>query len=339
MKVAKLVREFEIEIEEIDIPVCGPGDVLIRTAYAGVCGSDVHAFKGQHPFRKPPVVLGHETVGTVAEVGDRVKAFKTGDRVTVMPFLSCGECVSCMGGRHNICKHRSAPGTGNWTGTFAEYFLAKAHIVFRLGQNTSMKAGVLAEPFAVGIHSLRQGRMAPGNDVAILGAGTVGLFTGLAARSGGAKKVAVTDLYENNLSLAVELFGAKAYNASSDTLINKITSGCPDGFDLVMVCGNAPVMAEQALAIVKPGGRIVITGMFLKPLEIDLIHITLQEYEIIGTLIYDRNDFEVVIELLDKNEYDYRRLITHTFPLDEAQKALALAANRHKDSIKVLLSF
>lgn len=339
MKVARLVKDQRIQIEEVETPVCGPDELLIKTRYAGVCGSDLHAFKGQHPFRKPPVVLGHETVGSVAEAGAEASNFSVGDSVSVMPYLNCGECVSCRNDLSNICKNRIVPGTGNWLGTFAEYFVTKSHIAFALGRNTSFETGALAEPFAVAVHSVRQGRMHPGNDVAVLGAGPVGLFSGIAARASGAGKIAVTDLYLGNLKQAESLFGAAGFNAGESDLVEKLQSYQPDGFDVVFLCGNAAVMIEQAMAIAKPGGRIVVTGMFMKPIPFNFLDLTLREIEFIGTQIYDRNDFNIALDLLDKNEYDCRRLVTHIFPYDQAQQALELVANPQEDSIKVLLSF
>src|SRR5512147_1542325 len=129
MRAAVLVETGKIDIREIGRQLLGPDDILIRTAYAGVCGSDLHAFKGKHPFRKPPVILGHELAGTVVECGGEARGVRPGDRVTVMPLVSCGTCRLCRLGRENICLKKQVPGAGTWLGSFAEFTRAKASVV------------------------------------------------------------------------------------------------------------------------------------------------------------------------------------------------------------------
>lgn len=337
MKAAEMVDPFKIEIIEVDDLEYGPGDILIKTAYAGICGSDIHAFKGDHPFRKPPVVLGHEISGAISKIGTEVEGFNIDDPVTVMPYQWCGDCISCRNSRYNICRNRRMPGMGEWVGTFAEYFLSKPSITFKLNTNTSRKLGVLAEPLATAIHSIRQAKLKPGNDIAILGAGPIGLFTGLAARETGAATIAITDLFDYNLSTAVDLFDALAYNAQTENVQEKIINDRPDRYDVVCLCGNAPVMIDQALNIIKPGGRIVVTGMFLKPTMMPLIDITLREIEIIGTQIYDQADFLKALDLLDSGKYDFNRFISHTLPMDKAQEAMHLVLDPNENTAKVLL--
>ncbi len=154
MKAAILEDKYKIMTRKVSDLRTGSDQILIETEFAGVCGSDIHAFKGLHPFRKPPVILGHELSGTVMEMGKEVKGFRAGDRVTVMPLIACGECVQCKRGRQNICLNKKVPGIEGWLGTFSEYFLSKPPITYKLGEGTSFETGVLAEPLAVGIHSV-----------------------------------------------------------------------------------------------------------------------------------------------------------------------------------------
>jgi L-iditol 2-dehydrogenase len=337
MRVAKLVKKFEIVIEEVEAPVCGPDEVLIETKYAGVCGSDLHAFEGKHPFRKPPVVLGHEMVGTIAEIGEMVKDFEIGQPVTVMPYLHCGRCQNCNDGRFNICMNRVAPGVGSWCGTFAQKFLAKSRLVYPLGKNTSFEVGALAEPFAVGVHTVRRANIKDGSKVGVLGVGTIGLLTGIAAKIFGAKSVAVTDINRENLKLSRELFGASTYDVSDEKAEENILRDYPDGFDAIVICGNAPSMIRQAQKFVKPGGRIVIAGIFMEHIKMNLVDLTLNETEVVGTMLYEAEDFNYVIGFLNKNDYKYEKLITHKYPLLEAQNALESVRNPTINTVKVLL--
>ncbi len=337
MKAAMMVDKFKIEMQELEDLKCGPDDILIATKYAGLCGSDVHAYRGDHPFRKPPVVLGHEISGNISKIGEKVNGFHIGDPVTVMPCLFCGDCTSCRNKKYNICVNKRVPGMGKWVGTFAEYFLSKPSITFKLKNNANLMIGALAEPLATAVHSIRRAKLKPGNDIAILGAGPIGLFTGLVAKETVADNVAITDLFDYNLSIAGDLYNALTYNALKENIQERMIKDRPDRFDVVCLCGNAEVMVKQALDIVKPGGRIVVTGMFLKPTDMPLIDITLREIEIIGTQIYDHDDFSDALDLLHSGKYDFQRFISHTLSLDKAQEAMNLVIDPHESTVKVLL--
>ena len=146
MKAAMLEENYRIAVKEVPDLRTGSDELLIETKFAGVCGSDLHSFKGIHPFRKAPVVLGHELAGTVAEIGKGVRGFRVGDPVTVMPLIGYGKCLHCEMGKENICLNKKVPGVGGWEGTFAQYFLSRPSITFKLREKTSLEAGALAEP-------------------------------------------------------------------------------------------------------------------------------------------------------------------------------------------------
>jgi len=132
MKAAVLTEIHKVEIKDVEKPEIKDNEVLIKVKSTGICGSDLHAYRGHHPFRKPPVILGHEVSGVVEEIGDVVNNIKNGDRVTVEPQLGCGECEYCLTGKYNLCIDRRAPGIGNWHGSFAEYFVAPEGTVYKL---------------------------------------------------------------------------------------------------------------------------------------------------------------------------------------------------------------
>ncbi len=338
MRAAVLVETGKIDIRQVDRRSLGPDDVLIKTAYAGVCGSDLHAFRGKHPFRKPPVVLGHELAGTVIECGQDVRVVRPGDRVTVMPLVPCGACRLCRMGRTNLCLRRQVPGVGEWLGAFAEYFVAKASITFKVGETTPCDIAVLAEPLAVGIHGVfRQGRVQRGDRVIVLGAGPIGILTAMAARAAGAEEVVITDLLGFNLALAKEVCGAVAYDAGEPDWEAALARAHPDKFDVAFLCSGAPVTVRQALNCTRRGGRIIVTGMFLEPVALDLTVVNLNELEIVGAVVYDHEDFRQAVEWIESGRFDLRRLVTHTMPLERAQCALTLLADRKEDAVKILL--
>ncbi len=338
MNVAMLEAAGRIALQEASDLRPGPGEILIRTAFAGVCGSDLHTFQGAHPFRKPPVVLGHEVAGTIAALGAGVTGFRTGEPVTVMPLLACGACPPCRSGSPNICLNKTVPGVEGWLGTFAEYFLSRPSVTFRLGEHTGLDLGVLAEPLAVGVHSvLRRGRVQAGSRVLVLGAGTIGILTACAARLAGASAIAVTDVYPFNAQLAGELCGGRSYAARMDGLEDAILRNHPEKFDVTFLCSGAPATVGTAFRLTRRGGRIVVTGLFHAPVPTDLTAIALNEFDVSGSVIYDAQDFQTAVEWIDAGRCAFQKVITHVLPLAQAQTALSLLAQHTEDVAKILL--
>jgi L-iditol 2-dehydrogenase len=337
MKAAILEDKHKVVVQDIDDLSPLPDQILIKTEYAGICGSDLHAYEGRHPFRKPPVVLGHELSGTVVGIGDNVAGFQTGDRVTVMPLEACGSCMQCQRHKKNLCINKRLPGMDNWHGTFAEYFLALPEQTFKLGKETSLQKGALAEPLAIAIHSVRRVQKSNNMCALILGAGTIGILTAVVAKLLGAQRIAITDLYAYNLNLAENLSGSMVYNANHSDLVGVILNDHPQKFDAVFICAGVPPLVDQSLSLVAAGGTIVVTGLFSQPVTVDLTKITLNELNFIGTVLYDPIDFQTAVEWLDSSSVSFEKIISHVFPLDQVQSAMELAAGRREDFMKILL--
>ncbi len=337
MKAVMLQGTGRVAVVEHEAPRLRTNDVLIKVAYAGICGSDMHAFRGHHPFREPPVVLGHEVSGTVAAVGSDVDAFALGDRVTVMPALSCGHCVYCQKGLPNLCVNKAVPGTGDWVGTMAEYFRADAEITYKLGENTSLRLGCLAEPLAVAAHSVAQGNVCPGSRVLVLGGGTIGLLTALAATIVGAEVVALTDLYDQKLDVAKGMGIDDVWSARREDLSQALLEAYPAKFETIVLASGAPPVLEQAMALAQRGGRIVVTALFLKQAPVDLLQVTLQELQVVGSQIYTAKDFEAALEWLAEKRWPFERIITHIHPLARAPEAFQNMTEHPENVIKVLL--
>jgi len=337
MKTAVLQRNNEITIEDLDLPVVGPGEVLIKVKYAGVCGSDIHAYKGMHPFRKPPVVLGHEVSGVIEKCPDGINGLNVGDSVTVMPALSCGKCPMCREGKTNICLNKKVPGIVGWQGTFAEYFVAPASITYKLPVGLSLKAGVLAEPLATGVHSAKTAGVKKGHDVLILGGGTIGILTAIAAKALGAKSVAITDVLDFNLKMAEELCGADPFNVREGNLIERLLEKYPEKFNSVVLCASAEDTVHQSILLVRRGGRVVVTGMYLKPIAFNFIDLTLNEIEMVGSQIYTDDDFCQALRMLQDDENNFLKIVTHSMSLAKADQALRILVEHSEDAVKILL--
>ena len=336
MKAAVLEDTGRVVVQDVDDLQIEPTELLIRVSYAGVCGSDLHAFDGSHPFRRPPVVLGHELSGIVERVGSEARGHQVGDRVTVMPYLSCGHCLACRRGRTNVCENKVVPGIGGWQGTFADYFVAKPEITYALGRHTTLKRGVLAEPLAVAVHSVRQGRVGLDSSVLILGGGTIGLLTAVAAAKAGAKCVAITDLYDYNLGVAQEM-GFAAYSATDPDLEGTLAARYPERFEVVFLTSGAPVTVGLGVRLAQRAGRIVGTAIFGAPVTFPIMDLTLFEKELIGTQIYTDQDFREALAWLDAGGVPFDSLIDHAYPLASAQFALELLAQRTRGAIKIVL--
>jgi L-iditol 2-dehydrogenase len=261
-----------------------------------------------------------------------------GDRVTVMPLIACGKCLQCRMGKENICLNKKVPGVGDWGGTFAQYFLSQPSITYKLGEKTSLEAGVLAEPLAVGIHSVfQQGQVEPGSRALILGGGTIGILTALAVKKAKAKEIVITDLFDFNLKVTADLCGAKTYTVKEAGLEERILKDHPEKFDVTFLCSGAPVTVKQGFALTRRGGRIVVTGLFLEPVPVDFPVINLNELEIIGSSVYDHEDFKKAVEWIDSGAFEFNKLITHVLPMEKAQEALSILDEHKEKVIKILL--
>ncbi|MHB1417626.1 MAG: zinc-dependent alcohol dehydrogenase, partial [Chloroflexota bacterium] len=182
MKAAVLTAHYHIEFADIPEPEPKANEVKIKVISAGICGSEVHAFKGTHPFRHPPAILGHELAGEVVAVGDEINGYKVGDRVTVEPQILCGVCDACRAGYPNLCDNKVVLGTQKWVGGYAEYIVAPEQTLYKIPDSVSYDEAVMIEPLAVGVHAVREAKLKVGQSAIILGGGTIGLATLVAAR-------------------------------------------------------------------------------------------------------------------------------------------------------------
>ena len=339
MKAAVLEEAGKMVVRDIANLEPGPGEILIKTRYSGICGSDMHTYQGHHPFRKPPVILGHEISGTVAGFGDNVEGFSKGDEVTVMPVSACGMCRQCRKKKPNLCLKREMPGVKDWAGTFAEYFISKPAITFKFGENIDLKTSILAEPLAVVIHSARQAKLRSKSHVLVLGGGPIGILTAAAAKMEGAETIVVTDLCDYNLAVANKLSGAATYKADAPDLVDRVINDYPGRFDTVFLCSSENSTVKQAMALADSGAKIVVTGWFTDPVPIDLTEITLREIEIVGTLAYNPDDFRKALAWLESGQIPFDNIISHVFSIDHADAAMKLLLDRKDNPLKVLLGF
>jgi len=340
MKQVELHAPLDIRLIESPRPSPKPDEVLIAVARVGVCGSDLHAYHGRHPFIQLPVVPGHEFAGTVVEIGTEAAAsghdFALGQRATVEPSLVCNSCYNCTHGRYNICERLQVIGCQT-AGALSEYVAVPASKVLPLPDNMTWDQAVMVEPLAVGVHGVGMARFQLGADVLILGAGTIGLMTLQAAKAFGARRVMITDLIQDRLDLAVRLGADYGVNPSATDLALALEQAFgPQRADVILECVGIAATAREAIRVARKGTRIVLAGVFEEEVTINLGLVQDRELELAGTLMYVGDDFPTALALVRDGKVQVEPLITHRFPLSQAAEAFATADDRLR-ALKVLV--
>lgn len=334
MKAIVIKKPFEISIEDVEAPKINSDEVLIKVRAVGICGSEVHAYRGTHPFRVPPIISGHEFSGEVVKVGNEVKKFKLGDRVTVFPIISCGSCKYCATTQENLCENRIILGAPQWQGPFGEYVKAPHTVVYKIPDNITFEEGALIEPFAVGYHSVKRAGVKPGEIVAIFGAGAIGLCTLIAAKYLGAETL-VFEPVEFKADVARKLGADKVVNPYSQDIRSVLNEMSIKEVDVAIDCAGVRESLLSAIEIVKKTGKIIVTALFDKEVEINPSTITLRELNIMGSQMYTRKDFEDAVSLSGDVRSYLDKLITHKMSFDHAQDAFQLMLNNK--AIRIVL--
>jgi len=336
MKVAPGVGN--VELRDIEEPVTPPGHVKLEVKGAGICGTDIHIYHDE--FRtKPPVVMGHEVAGLVAELGEGVAGLKVGERVTTETyFYTCGRCRYCLGGRPNLCAERKSIGSAV-NGGFAPYVIVPAHNVHRLPENVDFMAGALTEPLACVVHgALELPRLTPGDLAVVAGPGPIGLLTMQVVRSAGVKVAVLgTDVDEQRLRAAVDLGADYTINVQREDaveLVMELTGGF--GADLVFECSGAGPAAQQLLRLVRNQGQYAQVGLFGKPISWDQDQICYKELTVTGSNASVPSAWPRALKLMAEGKVKTRPLVTAAFPLKEWKQAFAMFEQR--GGLKVVLS-
>jgi L-iditol 2-dehydrogenase len=331
---------YKVIVKDVEIPELKADEVLIKVKIAGICGSDLHTYKGLHPFRKPPVIIGHEISGEVVKVGESVTKFQPGDRVTVEPQTGCGTCEYCLSGKVNYCEKRGAPGIGGWYGTMAEYFATPEQTVFKLPDEMDFEQGALVEPFAVGVHAVRKAGIQVGDKVAILGAGPIGLLAMAAAKAAGATTLLVTDVMNYALESALKMGATHTLNIMNKPEWTEEANALIGGtFDKVLVAAGVPGIIDQSLKLLRKGGRIVTIAMFHGDQTFNIHNLQNQEKEIVGCMTYNREDTISAIDLIAAGAVKEDIIITHRLPYEQAAEGFRLVDKKEDCSLKVLVTF
>lgn len=328
----------DVVIETIDEETPAAGEARVRTTVVGICGSDLHAACGRHPFIDLPYRPGHEAIGVVDAVGDGVDDSWVGKRVALEPNLACGHCTQCKAGRYNICKELLVFGCQT-PGALADSFSVAIDRLVPLADDLDDRHAILIEPLATPVHTVRRAAELVGDlrdrPVVVIGAGPIGLFTLLAARHAGAR-VVVADLLESKRARAERLGAVGSFDPTSATAVEDALALLGGPAAVVIDCVSRESSVAQAVELVDKGGAVMIVGVAEGATPVPLGLIQDRELALVGNLMYVREDFLAAVDLLAEGSIPIDEIISAEFDL--ANSAEAFAASADPENVKVLVT-
>ena len=319
----------DVRVEEKSLPEIAAGEVLIKVAYVGVCGSDMNIYQGVHPRAKAPLVMGHEFSGTIV-AGHPTLA--KGTPVTVYPLLSCGHCEPCLNGYAHVCNTLKLIGI-DCDGAMAEYVKVPVDKVMELPKTLSLKLGAFLEPLAVGVHAVRRSGYRPGDRAVVFGAGPIGLCVASCLKYFGAQ-VLVVEANPYRLGVAKKL-GCTTIDAANESITDKVreyTKGI--NADFAFDCAAHPSVQTHLMDVLKVQGTAVVVGSYKKPPEVDLLKVEFKELSMIGIRVYERRDFEIATEMLQSGAIDFDLMLSESSP--DAAPEVFQGLLKGGDTIKML---
>ncbi len=330
-----------------DAPSPGPGEVKIKIAWAGVCGTDLHEYAAgpifmpitPHPLtgKAAPLIQGHEFSGVIAEAGPGVEDFEPGDRVTADSATWCGSCWACLRHEYSLCDRAAFLGLGR-DGVFAEYVTIPIGAVYHLPPQLSLEKASFCEPTAVALHALRKGRMTPGDSVLVIGAGNQGLLTWQILNHSGAHQLFVAARKGARAAVARQL-GAEVLDPTEIDVVAEVRSRTGgDGVDLTIEAAGRPETVAMALRATRKLGRVVEVGIFEEPVTLNLNDLVFHERELIG-ILNNGGEFPQAIRLLADGRVDPTPMISNRISLEEVvEKGLEECVVNKRANVKVIVN-
>lgn len=336
---SKLKAEPGIWMTEVPKPELGHNDVMIKIRKTAICGTDVHIYNWDEWSQKTipvPMVVGHEYIGEIVAIGQEVKGFKIGDRVSGEGHITCGHCRNCRGGRTHLCRNTIGVGV-NREGCFAEYLVIPAFNAFKIPDNIPDEIAAIFDPFGNAVHTALSFDLV-GEDVLVSGAGPIGIMAAAVCRHVGARHVVITDVNDYRLELAKKMGVSRAVNVSRENLKDVMNElGMKEGFDVALEVSGAPPAFQTMLDTMNHGGRIALLGIPPSSMATDWSQVIFKGLFIKG--IYGREMFETWYKMatLIQSGLDLSPIITHQFSIDEFQKGFDIM--RSGQSGKVILNW
>ena len=326
-----------IEFREVAAPNPLPGQVLIQIMRIGVCGSDIHVYHGTHPFTSYPVTQGHEVSGLITELGEGVKDLKIGQKVTIEPQVFCGHCYPCIHGKYNLCENLKVMGFQT-TGTASEYFAVDASKVTPLPDSMSYDEGAMIEPLAVTVHAAKRFPDMVGANVAILGAGPIGILLAQSCKALGAHSVLITDISDLRLSIAASVGADYTVNtAKSDFGQAVLNAFGSDRADVIYDCAGNDTTINQAISQARKGSVIILVAVFGKPATVDLAVLNDHELDLNTSMMYRHEDYIDAIRLVSEGKILLKPLMSRHFAFKDYLEAYRYIDANRESTMKILI--
>ena len=341
MKALLLSRYKHLEIVDLPEPVPGPGEVLVRVAACGICGSDIHGYDGSTGRRIPPIVMGHEAAGTVCAWGEGVTGFANDDRVTFDSTVYCGSCTPCLRGELNLCEHRQVLGVSctdyHRPGAFAEYVAVPSRAVHRLPDNLSFEEAAMLEPLSVALHAVSLAPLQAGDTALVVGAGMIGLLLVEVLSTAGCSRIFATDLDQSRLDLARTVGATDVIAAGSDPVEAVLEHTGGTGVDVAMEAVGRTETVQASIDSVRKGGTVVLVGNVAPEVALPLQKVVTRQIRLQGSCA-SAGEYPRAIELLASGALQVRSLITAVAPLDHGPRWFARLYAREPHLMKVILT-
>ena len=334
----------EMEMREVPDPrISKSTDVLVRLSVVGVCGSDVHYYEtgriGSQVVNYP-FTVGHESAGKVVEVGDAVTRVKPGDRIAIDPAMSCGNCDQCNCGRSNTCRHTAFLGCpGQAEGSLSDFILMPESSCFPLKDTTSFDEGSISEPLSIGVYSVKNSIPMTGARIGILGMGPIGMCVLYPALDAGVERVYCTDKVDDRLAIATRLGVNYAGNPDNQDVVADVLDREKTGLDTVFECCGQQDAIDQAIDLLKPGGKLMLIGIPV----VDRIAFTIDKMRrkeiCIQNVRRQEGCVQRALDLMEEKRVDVNPLVTHRFPFSDTKAAFDLVAAYRDGVMKAVIDF
>jgi 2-desacetyl-2-hydroxyethyl bacteriochlorophyllide A dehydrogenase len=320
--------------DDLPQPTIQKDEVLIKVQYCGICGSDVESFK-TGVLETPGIVIGHEFSGEIVEMGEEVKGWKRGDKVTANPALPCDQCYWCAHSQENLCRWSSALGT-TYNGAMAEFINVKAERLFRLPNSISLEEGALIEPLAVALYAVQDSGFKIGKSCTVIGAGGIGLFVIQVLNAGGASQISVLEPVKSKQELALNFGASNVFPPDKWGKINRLTENI--GPDYIFDCVGIPDTIMNSMKLIKRGGIITLIGLHTEPFEMKgFMSMVLKSVTMKGVFGYINDTFSTALNLVKNGHIDLKTMITRIVPLDGTPELFEELAEKTHQDIKVLI--
>lgn len=342
MKALVLTKASYFEIQDYPVPQIGAQDVLVQVMACGICGSDVHGMDGSTGRRQPPIIMGHEAAGVIADIGSGVTGWHKGERVTFDSTVYCGQCHFCRKGQINLCDNRRVLGVScneyRRDGAFAEFVAVPQHILYRLPEGVSFEQGAMTEALSIAVHAVGPAGLTSGETAVVVGAGMIGLLVIQVLRARGCHRIIAVDVDTERLKMAGD-FGADAV-VNPDTA--NVTEQCMQmtegrGADAAFeVVGITPAV-RTAIGVLRKGGRLVMVGNLSPQVEVPLQALVTREISVFGSCA-SCGEYPACLEMIATKKVNVDKLISAVVGLEEGPAWFGRLAGREPGLMKVILN-